>query len=101
MIPLAGAILLVQGIVEIIRCVICIKRGRLAVARGRTSQEVDVDKLKEMVHVKDEDIAEARRVRGQAGAGRVKMRKELWFGFALMAMIVIPVIAAHALWTHT
>ena len=59
-IPLAGAFLLVQGIVEIIRCVICIRRGRLAVARATDVQEVDVDKLKEMVHVKDEDIAQAR-----------------------------------------
>jgi len=54
-IPLAGAFVLVQGIVEIIRCVICIKQGEWRCAR-RTSG-VDVEKLKEMVHVKDEDIA--------------------------------------------
>ena len=34
-IPLAGAFLLVQGIVEIIRCVICLQAGRVALARGR------------------------------------------------------------------
>jgi TRAP-type mannitol/chloroaromatic compound transport system permease small subunit len=55
-IPLAGAFVLVQGIVEIIRCVICIKQGEWP-SREPDVQEVDVEKLKEMVHVKDEDIA--------------------------------------------
>jgi TRAP-type mannitol/chloroaromatic compound transport system permease small subunit len=54
--PLAGAFLLAQGIVEIIRCVICIKQGEWP-SREVDVEEVDVDKLKEMVHVKDEDIA--------------------------------------------
>jgi len=55
-IPLAGAFVLVQGIVEIIRCIICIKQGEWPL-REEDVQEVDVEKLKEMVHVKDEDIA--------------------------------------------
>ena len=54
-IPVAGALVLMQGIVEIIRCVICIKQGKWP-SREEDVQEVDVDKLKEMVHVKDEDI---------------------------------------------
>jgi TRAP-type mannitol/chloroaromatic compound transport system permease small subunit len=54
--PLAGLALLVQGIVEIIRCVICIRQGEWP-SREADVEEVDVDKLKEMVHVKDEDIA--------------------------------------------
>jgi len=54
-IPLAGAFILVQGIVEIIRCVICLRQGEWP-SREVDVQEVDVDKLKEMVHVKDEDI---------------------------------------------
>jgi len=54
-IPVAGALILMQGIVEIIRCVICIKQGKWP-SRQQDVQEVDVDKLKEMVHVKDEDI---------------------------------------------
>ena len=54
-IPLAGAILFAQGIVEIIRCVICIKQGAWP-SRQADVAEVDVEKLKEMVHVKDEDI---------------------------------------------
>jgi len=54
--PLAGAFLLAQGVVEIIRCVICIQHGEWP-SREEDVQEVDVDKLKEMVHVKDEDIA--------------------------------------------
>jgi len=54
-IPVAGALVLMQAIVEIIRCVICIKQGKWP-SREEDVQEVDVDKLKEMVHVKDEDI---------------------------------------------
>ena len=54
--PLAGAFLLLQGIVEIIRCVICIRQGAWP-SREHDVEEVDVDKLTEMVHVKDEDIA--------------------------------------------
>ena len=54
-IPLARAILLAQGIVEIVRCVICLKTGEWP-SRLADVEEVDVEKLKEMVHVKDEDI---------------------------------------------
>ena len=54
-IPLAGAFVLMQGIVEIIRCVLCIRDGEWP-SRKQDVQEVDVDKLKAMVHVKDEDI---------------------------------------------
>jgi TRAP-type mannitol/chloroaromatic compound transport system permease small subunit len=54
-IPIAGAILLLQGIVEIIRCVIALQQGNWP-SREQDVEEVDVDKLKEMVHVKDEDI---------------------------------------------
>ena len=56
MLPLAGGFLLLQGIVEIIRCVICIQQGQWP-SREHDVEEVDVDKLKEMVHVKDDDIA--------------------------------------------
>ncbi len=55
-IPLAGAFLLMQGVVEIVRCAICLKQGKWP-RREEDVEEVDVDKLKEMVHVKDEDIA--------------------------------------------
>ncbi|MEO5672651.1 MAG: TRAP transporter small permease subunit [Ramlibacter sp.] len=55
MLPLAGAFLFLQGIVEIIRCVICIRKNEWP-SRVEDVQEVDVDKLKEMVHVKDADI---------------------------------------------
>jgi TRAP-type mannitol/chloroaromatic compound transport system permease small subunit len=54
-IPFAGAILLLQGIVEIIRCVICIKQGYWP-SREEDVEEVDVDKLKQEVGVRDEDI---------------------------------------------
>jgi TRAP-type mannitol/chloroaromatic compound transport system permease small subunit len=55
--PLAGAILLLQGLVEIVRCVICIRQGQWP-SREEDVEEVDVGKLKEMVQVKDADIAE-------------------------------------------
>ena len=54
-IPVAGAFLLLQGIVEIVRCVICLKQGEWP-SREVDVQEVDVDELKKMVHVSDEDI---------------------------------------------
>jgi TRAP-type mannitol/chloroaromatic compound transport system permease small subunit len=55
-IPLAGGMLLLQGIVEIVRCIHCLRDGQWP-SREQDVEEVDVDKLKEMVHVKDEDIA--------------------------------------------
>ncbi|WP_198085140.1 TRAP transporter small permease subunit [Variovorax sp. E3] len=60
-IPLAGFTLLLQGMAEIIRCVQCIQRGAWP-SREQDVEEVDVAKLKEMVHVKDEDIAALDRV---------------------------------------
>jgi TRAP-type mannitol/chloroaromatic compound transport system permease small subunit len=56
MIPLAGLMLLLQGIVEIVRCIQCLRDGQWP-SREADVEEVDVEKLKEMVHVKDEDIA--------------------------------------------
>ena len=55
-IPAAGALLLLQGLAEIARCVLCLRDGAWP-SRQEDVVEVDVDKLKEMVHVKDEDIA--------------------------------------------
>ncbi len=55
-IPAAGFGLMLQGLVEIARCVICLRDGAWP-SREEDVEEVDVDKLKEMVHVKDEDIA--------------------------------------------
>lgn len=51
-IPVAGLMLLLQGIVEIIRCVTCIRDGAWP-SREEDVEEVDVDKLKAMVGVKD------------------------------------------------
>ena len=56
-IPIAGAFLLVQGLVEIVRCIVCLQQGEWP-SREVDVEEVDVEKLKEMVHVKDEDIAQ-------------------------------------------
>ncbi len=65
-IPIAGFILLLQGIVEIVRCVLCIKLGHWP-SREADVEEVDVDKLKEMVHVNDEDIAKLDQLVPQEG----------------------------------
>lgn len=48
-IPLSGILLLLQGCVEIVRCVICLRQGEWP-AREADVEEVDVDKLKAMVH---------------------------------------------------
>ena len=75
--PLAGAFLLLQGFVEIIRCILCIQQGEWP-SREHDVEEVDVEKLKEMVHVKDEDIAAldkfvvAQELEHQAHAGAAK-----------------------------
>ena len=55
-IPLAGIFLMFQGVVEIVRCIVCLREGAWP-SREQDVEEVDVEKLKEMVHVKDEDIA--------------------------------------------
>jgi TRAP-type mannitol/chloroaromatic compound transport system permease small subunit len=54
-IPIAGGMLLLQGVVEIVRCIRCIQLGEWP-SREQDVEEVDVNKLKAMVHVKDEDI---------------------------------------------
>jgi TRAP-type mannitol/chloroaromatic compound transport system permease small subunit len=54
-IPVAGAFVLMQGIVEIIRCIACLRDG-VWPSREADVEEVDVDKLKAELHVKDEDI---------------------------------------------
>jgi len=55
-IPIAGIFLLVQGIGEIVRSALCLKNG-VWPQREEDVEEVDVEKLKELVHVKDSDIA--------------------------------------------
>jgi TRAP-type mannitol/chloroaromatic compound transport system permease small subunit len=55
-IPIAGAFLLAQGVVEIVRCIVCLRLGYWP-SRIEDVEEVDVDKLKQMVHVTDADIA--------------------------------------------
>jgi len=55
-IPVAGAFILVQGIIEMIRCILCLKTGQWP-SRIQDVEEVDVEKLKATVQVTDEDIA--------------------------------------------
>ncbi len=56
MIPLAGLMLLLQGLVEIVRCVQCIGDGQWP-SREQDVEEVDVEKLKEMVKAEDVNVA--------------------------------------------
>lgn len=62
MIPLAGVLLLMQGFVEILRCVVCLRDGEWP-SREEDVEEVDVDKLKAMVTHDERDA-------GPAGAAR-------------------------------
>jgi TRAP-type mannitol/chloroaromatic compound transport system permease small subunit len=57
-IPAAGFLLLLQGIVEILRCVVCLRLGDWP-ARMKDVEEIDLEELKAMVKDKDE-AAEAR-----------------------------------------
>jgi TRAP-type mannitol/chloroaromatic compound transport system permease small subunit len=57
-IPIAGALLLLQGLVEIVRCIVCLKEGDWP-SREQDVEEVDVDKLKAMVHHEDAPVATA------------------------------------------
>ena len=54
--PSPARVILVQGIVEMIRCVLCLKTGQWP-SRIQDVEEVDVEKLKATVGVADEDIA--------------------------------------------
>lgn len=52
-IPLAGGLLIFQGLVEILRCFMCIKNGEWP-SREQDVEEVDVEELKAMVSHEDE-----------------------------------------------
>ena len=52
MIPVAGFMLLLQGLVEIVRCIQCIRDGQWP-SREEDVEEVDVDKLKQMIKADD------------------------------------------------
>ncbi len=65
-IPIAGFALITQGIVEVVRCVQCLRDGDWP-SRNIDVEEVDVDKLKDMVNVTDADIQEADRYIAQKG----------------------------------
>lgn len=65
-IPFAGICLLLQGFVEMAYCIACLKRGQWP-RRDEDVEEVDLEKLKEMVHLSPEDL--------QALEGRVTDEK--------------------------
>ncbi len=55
-IPIAGGLLLLQGVVEIVRCIQCLQTGEWP-NREQDVEEVDVNKLKQMVHAEDGEPA--------------------------------------------
>lgn len=54
-IPIAGVTLLLQGFVEVVYCVACLKQGSWP-RRDKDVEEVDVDKLKDMVTTDDASV---------------------------------------------
>ncbi len=69
-VPIAGGFLLLQGIVEMIRCVYCIRNG-VWPARVEDVEEVDVDKLRAMVHADEPVAAPQAATAGHASVGGV------------------------------
>jgi len=69
-IPIAGTMLLLQGLVEIARCIICLRDGAWP-SREEDVEEVDVDKLKEMVNVTDPVLGSDQATVGYEGGGLV------------------------------
>ncbi|MCX7272927.1 MAG: TRAP transporter small permease subunit [Burkholderiales bacterium] len=55
-IPVAGALLLLQGLVEILRCIVCLRTGQWP-SREEDVEEVDVEKLKAMVAHQDAPLS--------------------------------------------
>ena len=86
-IPLAGAIVLMQGLAEILRCIVCMRTGAWP-PRMKDAEEIDVVKLSSWCtcRTRTSQTLDAQCV--DAGARAMKMRKELWFGFVIMALIV-------------
>jgi TRAP-type mannitol/chloroaromatic compound transport system permease small subunit len=68
-IPVAGGMLLLQGLVEIVRCVQCIRADEWP-SREQDVEEVDVDKLRQMVHVSDADLATPDQTATRAGGSK-------------------------------
>ena len=52
-IPIAGFLLLLQGLVEILRCVVCLRQGAWP-ERMKDVEEIDIEELKAMVRDADE-----------------------------------------------
>ena len=89
-IPIAGAFLLVQGIVEIIRCVICLKQGdwpsRVDGRRGSRRRQAEGRWCTSRTRTSPSSIEFVVAQRGSA-----QMRKEVWFGLSIMALVVTMV----------
>ncbi len=54
-IPVAGVLLFIQGLVEILRCIVCIREGSWP-GRQKDVEEIDVEELKAMVKDEAEEL---------------------------------------------
>jgi TRAP-type mannitol/chloroaromatic compound transport system permease small subunit len=59
LIPIAGMLVFLQGLAEITRCVQCLRSGQWP-ARAHDVEEIDVEELKQMVGIKDNNGAGAK-----------------------------------------
>ena len=59
LIPIAGMLVFLQGIAEMIRCVLCLRTGQWP-ARAHDVEEVNVEELKQMIGIKDNAVAGAK-----------------------------------------
>lgn len=57
LIPIAGFLVLLQGLAEMVRCAQCLKTGEWP-RRAHDVEEVDVEELKKMVQVEDPEVLE-------------------------------------------
>jgi TRAP-type mannitol/chloroaromatic compound transport system permease small subunit len=63
LIPIAGVLVLLQGVAEIVRCVQCLRTGEWP-KRAHDVEEVDVEELKKMVHAENIETEDVRFTEG-------------------------------------
>jgi TRAP-type mannitol/chloroaromatic compound transport system permease small subunit len=75
-IPIAGALVLLQGIAEIIRCVLCLRTGQWP-RRAHDVEEVDVEEIKKTLRVEEPEALETlAKVEGDVRKIRLAQEKE-------------------------
>ena len=100
-IPIAGALVMLQGIAEIVRCVVCLRTGEWP-SRLKDVEEIDVieEQLAHSEYVDEEsrkiaieraqEIDEAARQRGMGG--RLEHMSDPALGLSMLALIVVVIM---------